>query len=83
MLKQKEYITEADKSFGRFNIYENTTLTHRIFIAIVAAFIASQSFFVGCGLWVIRSVGIRLAETSKRTRQMHLQFTRLLLIQVS
>ncbi|KAH7676003.1 hypothetical protein AAVH_42089, partial [Aphelenchoides avenae] len=81
MLAEREYISDSDKSFGRFNLYETWNRTISIFIAIITAFVASQAFFICCGLWITRSVGVQLANASKRTRQMHLQFTRLLLLQ--
>ncbi|KAH7712539.1 hypothetical protein AAVH_20140 [Aphelenchoides avenae] len=79
-LKDTEYITDEDTSIMCFNGFDWTSLY--IHAGIVVLFVLTEVMSSSAAVWVIRRVG-RLSSQSQATRRMHVQLTRLLLLQVS
>lgn len=80
MMKEREYITDADTSVMCFNSCDWTSLY--IHAGISTLFIATQLGSAVAAFWVIRTVG-RMASLSSGARRLHVQLTRLLLLQVT
>lgn len=79
-MRQTEYLTPDDTAvlcvdmWNRVSIYVN--------LAVSILFVISQGSCIAGGFWIIRKVG-KHARLSSKTQQMHLQLTRLLIVQVS
>lgn len=78
-MKETEYITEEDSSIMCFNGLDWTSRYIRACIALL--FLLTELVTSSAAFWVIRKVG-RLSSQSEAARRMHVQLTRLLLLQV-
>ncbi|KAH7712538.1 hypothetical protein AAVH_20139 [Aphelenchoides avenae] len=78
-LRDTEYITDEDTSVMCFNAHDWTS--YYIHAGIVVLFVLTEVMSSSAAFWVIRRVG-RLSLQSQAARRMHVQLTRLLLLQV-
>ncbi|KAH7711504.1 hypothetical protein AAVH_21195 [Aphelenchoides avenae] len=81
LLKEKEYLAADDAGVACFNFYAPHAFA--VLASIAVAFAASQTFFGLCAVWAMMRLRRTTAQMSERTRQMQLQFVRLLLLQAS
>ncbi|KAH7718174.1 hypothetical protein AAVH_14377 [Aphelenchoides avenae] len=78
-MKELEYITDEDTSIMCFNVQDWTSLY--IHAGILSLFVLTEICSSSAAFWVIRRVG-RLSSQSQAARRMHVQLTRLLLLQM-
>ncbi|KAH7718175.1 hypothetical protein AAVH_14378 [Aphelenchoides avenae] len=78
-MKVTEYITEEDTSMMCFNSFDWTT--RYVQAGIVLLFVLIEVVSSSAAFWIIRRVG-RLSSQSQAARRMHVQLTRLLLLQM-
>ncbi|KAI1697179.1 serpentine type 7TM GPCR chemoreceptor srh domain-containing protein [Ditylenchus destructor] len=79
-LVDRGHLHESDSiSVSCINMLSKTTVIVGAMIGIL--FVSTQAFFLGCGVWIIKKIR-RQAVFSAKTKNMHIQLTKLLIVQM-
>lgn len=78
-MNETQYLTPDDTSLVCVDVWSTTSVY--VNAAVSGMFVFSQTTCIAGGVWIIRTVG-KHATQSLRSQQMHLQLTKLLVVQV-